>query len=129
LSRAAVLYFERGPSVLHRFLPFRLANVLGWLVTLLTPFATAAVFLFKVVPGMVQVRFKMRLLGLNRRLERVDKASRQADTETLVDELDALDRESAGLKVPRHLEEKFFQFRQSVHDVRDRVPPPSQGSD
>jgi len=127
LSRAAVRYFERGPNILHRFLPFRLAEILGWLVALLTPFATAALFLFKAVPGLIQARFKMRLLGLYRRLERIEKASPHADAQTLLDELTTLERESAELNVPRALEAPFFEFRQNVHDVRDRISQTAHG--
>ena len=79
-------------------------------MTLLTPFATAAVFLFKVVPGLIHARFKVRVLGLYRRLERIEKTSHQADNETLLDELEALDRESAGLKVRGPSKKSFSNF-------------------
>ena len=121
LSPVAVQYFERGPSTLHRFLPFRVAEVVGWFVTLLTPLATAAVFLFKAVPGMIRFRFNVQLQRLYRRLERVEKRSAEVDVETVLDELDAIESASSRLKVPRTQDAPYFEFRQNVHDVRDRV--------
>ena len=85
----------------------------------LTPFATAAFFLFKAVPGLVRLRFSIRLQRLYRRLERIEKAD-DPEVERLP-ELDQLVRESAGLNVPRTLVAPYFEFRQNVHDVRERL--------
>jgi len=129
LSPAAVTYFARGQNVLFRSLPFRLAAIVGWLVVLLTPFATAAVFLFKVVPTLIQAPFEIRLRGLYRRLERIEKAPPHADTDRLHAELAEIDRESIGLKVPWSSEPSFFGFRQAVRDVRASVSAAPRGTD
>ena len=78
---------------------------------------------FKAVPGLVRLRFSIRL-QLYRRLERIQKAD--PEVERLLPELDPLVRESAGLNVPRALVAPYLEFRQNVHAVRDRLETASR---
>jgi len=139
LSPAATQYFSQGPGFVYRLLPFGLASLATWLVTLLTPFATAAFFLFKAVPGLIRLRFNMRLQKCYRRLQQLETAmGGDVETKELLRELDALREESTDLRVPRSLVPSYLEFRQNIHDSRERLVanretrekqvPPSRGS-
>ena len=55
-------------------------------------------------------------------MEKVEKASAAgADQSSLLAELDAVDRESAIIFVPRTSLPDYIDFRQFLHDMRERV--------
>ena len=81
------------------------------------------------MPALIQAPFELRLLGFYRRLQRIEKAAPHGDTDTLLTELADLDRESLRLWVPRRAEASFFEFRQNVHDLRERLSATPPGAD
>ena len=99
LSPAATQYFSQGQGFVYKLLPFWLASLATWLVTLLTPVATVAFFVFKAVPGVFKLRFSMHLQKFYRRLQQLEQKAMGpgVETEELLRELDALREESADL--------------------------------
>jgi hypothetical protein len=61
------------------------------------------------------------LRKLYRRLERIEKVLDDADRETLLTELEEIDERSAKVRVPRNQRAPYFELRQNIHDLRDRV--------
>jgi hypothetical protein len=60
--------------------------------------------------------------GYWRRLEKLEKqrAAGEPD-EAVLAELDEILRESAEFKVPLNLKPAYFELRQEMHDMRDRL--------
>jgi hypothetical protein len=54
-----------------------------------------------------------------KRLEKARGAG--VDREKLGRDLDQLDRDSVHLRVPRSMASMYIEFRQAVHDMRDRL--------
>ena len=122
LSSAAVTYLDHGRGLIYRLLPFWLAGLLTWLVQLLTPAATVALFLFRILPGWRRLRFNLRVRRFFKRLVRLEKArGAGVPSDEILRDLDQLDRDSVGLKVPRGMASPDFEFRQAIHDMRDRL--------
>lgn len=129
VSSAAVSYLQEGQGLVYRLLPFWLAGLLSWLAQLLTPFVTVALFLYQILPRLLHMRFESRHRHFFKRLERLEKArgagANQAQIqealEKLVADLDRLDRDSVGLPVPRGMTSPYFELRQAIHDMRDRL--------
>jgi TRAP transporter TAXI family solute receptor len=122
ISPTAIRYYEQGPSFLRRILPFRVATFVDRFLVVIVPVLTVALTLFKSVPALIRMRYSIQIQGLYRRLEAVEKSlSAEADRQLLVKELDDLERASAKMSVPRSNIAPYFEFRQNIHDARQRV--------
>jgi len=127
LSRAATHYYTDGPSVLRRWLPFRLATLADRFLLMAATIASAAVAIFTIVPAVLKLSFNAATGRVYRRLEAVEKSlTADFDRKKTCAELDELNRITAAMRVPmRSLEAPWFELRQNLHDLRDRVE--SQG--
>jgi len=122
LDRSAKRYFEQGATGLSKFLPYKAARWLNHLGFVVLPFLGLAVVLVKVVPTVLRLWGQMRLIGLFKKLEVVEQADAAgADRSRLLDELNQIDRASAKIFVPRSQIHDYIDFRQFLHDMRERV--------
>jgi hypothetical protein len=86
------------------------------------PLLVAAFLFFKTVPVILRVWWQVRLIGLLKRLEKVEKAHAMGgDRSKLLADLDLMDQKSAKMFVPRSSAHDFIDFRQFLHDMRERV--------
>jgi len=123
LKLAAENFYKNGPPKLQRFLPFRLAAWINRFLAAAAAIASAAVTIFKLVPALVGLPFR---LGIRRGYDDLRKIEMSAATgtgqKTLLDELAKVDRSTASIKVPlRNLEIQWLELRQYLHDMRDRL--------
>jgi len=122
LKRAAGRYYDQGEKGLSKFLPYNVTRWLNHLGFVVLPLLALAVVLAKVVPLFLKTWTAIRLTGFFKRLERVEKSHAAAgDRSQLIAELDALDRDSATIFVPRSSLPIYIDFRQFLHDMRERV--------
>jgi len=122
LKRAADRYYKQGEKGLSKFLPYSVTRWLNHLSFVVLPLLTLAVVLFKIVPLSLTVWITIKLKGFFKRLENVEKShAAGVDQAQLLVELDALDHASATIFVPRSRLQEYIDFRQFLHDMRDRV--------
>ena len=122
LSSSAATYLADGRGLIYRLLPFWMAGLVTWLVEMLTPAATVAVFVYKILPSWRGFHFNLRRRRFFKRLVRLEKArGAGAPADEVLRDLDKLDSDSVGLKVPRGMASPYFEFRQAIHDMRDRL--------
>ncbi len=121
LSHAADMYYKEGPSRLSRALPFWLGTLVDRFRWAIATLAGSVLAVFSLLPRLLSLRFNLTLEGLYRRLERIEKGIDGSDRETLLTELEEIDRRSAELRVPRNQRAPYFELRQNIHDLRDRV--------
>jgi TRAP transporter TAXI family solute receptor len=125
LHRAARRYFESGPSLLFRFLPFRLAAWLDRMKILLLPLGTLLLPLLKTVPPIYRWRIRHKIYRWYRVLRDVDIKLQTADghTDFSVDiaKLDRLDVELAEVSIPLSYMEEFYNLRLHVSFMLDRL--------
>jgi len=104
LSPAAEQYFREGPSFLYRVLPFWAAAVADRLKILLLPLITLLFPLFKVTPPLYRWRVRSKIYRWYKRIRDVDHrltlAPPGSDLSPLVAELEAVQREVEGVRVP-----------------------------
>ena len=97
----------------------RWLNHLGFVVL---PLLALAVVLVKIVPVILKISISIKLTGFFKRLEKVEKAHAAGEESSpLLAELDALDRASAKTFVPRSNLPAYIDFRQFLHDMRERI--------
>jgi len=122
LDRSARRYFDQGQTGLSRFLPYKVTRWLNHLGFVVLPLLTLAAVLLKLVPTALRIWGQVRLTGLLKKLEAVEKAQAAgADRSRLVAELDRIDEASATMFVARSTVHDYIDFRQFLHDMRERV--------
>jgi hypothetical protein len=122
LKPAARRYYEQGEKGLSKFLPYKVTRWLNHLGFVVLPLLALAVVLVKIVPLILKIRISIKLTGFFKRLEEVEKSNAGGgDQPALLAELDALDRASATIFVPRSNLSNYIDFRQFLHDMRERV--------
>lgn len=123
LSRAADNFYTNGPPKLQKFLPFRLATWINRFFAAVLALASAAVAIFKLVPTLISLPFRRSVGRSYRELEAIERsAASGADKKTLLKELAKVDRSTAAMAVPmRTLRTTWFELRQYIHDMRDRL--------
>lgn len=73
MNPQARIYLERGPSFLHRFLPFRVAMMIDRTKILLLPLITLLIPLFRVAPPLYRWRIRSRIYRWYEDLRGVDE--------------------------------------------------------
>jgi hypothetical protein len=121
LSHVADMYYEQGASRLNRVLPFWLGNLVNRFRWAIATFAGSALAIFGLLPRLLGLRFNVTLEKLYRRLERIEKGLDGGDRDRLLRELGEIDQRSARLRVPRSRRAPYFELRQNIHDLTDRV--------
>lgn len=122
LSEAAADYYRTGPSPLRRVLPFWLATIVDRFLGFAAAVGGAAIAVFGLVPRLLGMRFQVAANGYWRRLEKLEKQrAAGAEDEVILARLDEILQESADLSVPLSLRPAYFELRQEMHDMRDRL--------
>jgi TRAP-type uncharacterized transport system substrate-binding protein len=128
LDRAAVRYFDQGETGLAKRVPYSLARHLNHLGFVVLPLVGLAVVVVKFLPIVLRVWTNLRLTGLFKKLEAVEKAhAAGTDRAELLTQLAEIDRASSGIFVPRSKLAEYIDFRQFLHDMRDRIAGGSAG--
>jgi TRAP-type uncharacterized transport system substrate-binding protein len=122
LHRAANRYYDQGEKGLSKILPYKVTRWLNHLGFVVLPLLTLAFILIKIVPLVLKIWSNIQLVGLLKRLEAVEKADAAGgDREQLLADLDFIDEKSAKLFVPRSTVHDYIDFRQFLHDMRERI--------
>jgi TRAP-type uncharacterized transport system substrate-binding protein len=123
LNRAADDFYTKGPSKLQKFLPFRLAAWVERFLTAAVAIASAAVTIFRIVPALISLPFKMKIKRAYSELHALEKsAASGTDQKTLLEGWAKVDESTGTIKVPmRSLEPQWLELRQYLHDMRDRL--------
>jgi len=124
LSRAASRYYQYGPPLLQRFLPFWAASLVDRLKVMLLPLVVLLLPLFKVMPPIYSWRMRARIYRWYRELERIDLAlhddPEQAMQGELLLQLAALEQEVLRVEVPLSFASQLYHLRQHIELVRSR---------
>ena len=106
-ARVGVWYPERHASA-----------VVGHVVPFLVVFST----IFRGVPLLTRFSFSFSSQRLYKRLKRIELADNTDDQrDDLLRELDAIEADSKRLPVPKMYLGPYFELRQNIHDLRDRL--------
>lgn len=122
MSHAATRFYEEGPSRMRQVLPPWVATLADRFALFVLPVLSVAWILFKSIPAAVGIRFRMKTLALFRKLETIEQDfARQPDRERQLEELAEIDRDCASWRVPRMKLDAYFELRQAIHDLRERL--------
>jgi len=122
LNRAAIRYYKQGEKGLSKFLPYKVTRWLNHLGFVVLPLLTLAVVLVKIAPMVLKIWGQLRLGVFLKGLEAVEKEHAAGTVRSkLIAELDLIDQKSITMFVPRSIVHDYIDFRQFLHDMRERV--------
>lgn len=122
LDATARRYFDQGEKGLGKRLPYGVTRYLNHLGSFVLPLLALVVVLLKFLPMAFKVWFKLQTQRRMIQLGNVEKRYAAGDDRTgLSAELDRIDQATAKLFVPRACAHDFVDFRQFLHDMRERV--------
>jgi len=122
LAPAAARYYDQGESGISKAFPYRIARWINYLGLVVIPLLVGAVVVVKVLPVVLKAWITIRLSRFFKQLEAVEKAdAARRPRRELLAMLQEIDEASAGIFVPRSKLPEYIDFRQFLHDMRDRI--------
>lgn len=123
MAEAARDYYKNGPSLLHRYLPFWVANYARRALAILVTVVAIVVPIFSYAPRIYQWLVRRRVIALYRELRAVEHELKPglppARLDTFRDEIERIDHASKTLPL-RH-SDLFFALRNHIELTRARL--------
>jgi TRAP transporter TAXI family solute receptor len=125
LAATAGRYFQSGPTMLYRYLPFRAAAWVDQVKLILLPLCTLLLPFLKVAPPIYRWRIRSKIYRWYRVLREIDQKLKRTGAATdLAEEiakLKRLDEELADVSVPLSYMEEFYNLRLHAAYVLQRL--------
>ncbi|MFK7741125.1 MAG: TAXI family TRAP transporter solute-binding subunit [Planctomycetota bacterium] len=126
IAEAASDYFQSGPSLLARYMPFWLAQLLKRIAVLAIPLITLMIPLFKVAPTAYKAVMRRRIHSYYDDLDRIEESMVQAKHAAELDEClqrvdDLAETVATGIEVPTSFRNEEYDLRLHIAQVRGRV--------
>lgn len=126
VHEAAADYFRSGPSLLTRYLPFWLANLLKKLLVFMIPLVTLLIPLLKIAPGLYKATMRKRIHrwydDLDGIEEQIAAASSPAQFDACAEQLRNLDHlVETGIQVPTTFRREEYDLRIHLAHVRAQL--------
>ena len=126
LNESARLYFENGPPLLQKYLPFWVASAIDRGKVLLLPLVTLLIPLFKLAPPIYRWRIRSRIYRWYEVLRKIEGDLKSHETpeelEHHLQTLEVMERELDDVdSVPLSYMEEFYNLRLHVEFVDRRV--------
>jgi hypothetical protein len=125
VNKDAKYFLKNPPGFLRRTLPFWLASMIDRLIILVVPLLFVLIPLIRMMPPLLRWRVQRRIYNRYKRVrqieERLHVASSREELEAGHDELVAMDKSLATLKIPISFVEELYNLRTNVSYVRVRL--------
>jgi TRAP transporter TAXI family solute receptor len=126
LGKEARRFYDYGPPLLQRYLPFWAATLIDRLKVMLLPLIALLLPLFKIMPPIYRWRMRSRIYRWYRELLYIDRQlylERAAgdNQEQLLSELDKIEQGISEVHVPLSFAEELYDLRLHVTLVRERL--------
>jgi TRAP-type uncharacterized transport system substrate-binding protein len=123
LSTSAARYYESGPPLLRKYLPFQLATWIDRFIMVVVAFGSIAIAVFSILPKLIEMHLDRQLQAAYRRMEEVEKAFvAGSDRSTLLAILDDVDTDTSDIRIRlRSSIASWLELRQFLYDLRERI--------
>ena len=125
LNRDAARFYEHGPPLLQRYLPFGLASQVDRLKIMLVPLLTLLLPLAKIMPPTYRWRVRKKIYRWYEELQALDNAGyaphESIPLEVQLQTLQALEEEVRKVTVPLSYADELYSLRMHIGLVRDRL--------
>jgi len=128
LAKEAQRFYQSGPPLLQRYLPFWLANLIDRMWPVLVSIVAILIPLSRMVPPLYEFRVRRRVFRWYGQLQAIETAQGQRPAAELAQQLDAIEARVADITVPLSYADELYALRGHIGMVRRRlaaVPPPA----
>jgi TRAP-type uncharacterized transport system substrate-binding protein len=126
LAKEAQRFYQGGPPLLQRYLPFWLANLVDRMWVALFSIVAVLIPLSRLLPPLYEFRVRSRIFRWYRNLRQIeaDLQERDASRDDLLAALDKLERRAFAVTVPLSYADELYALRQHIDLVRARLQKP-----
>src|SRR6185503_18700581 len=123
LAKDAARYYQSGPPLLQRYLPFWLANLIDRMWVALFSIVAVLIPLSRLVPPLYAFRIRSRIFRWYRNLRPIESDANLGEKEPqeLLAALDKLESRVAGIAVPLSYNDELYTLRTHIDLVRERL--------
>jgi TRAP transporter TAXI family solute receptor len=125
LDRQAQRYLESGPSLLRRYLPFRVAGFVERLWVLVLPLLTLAIPLMRIAPPAYRWQIRRKVYRWYKFLRRIEDdmwdAKDPGTKAALLERLNKMQRDVGKVGVPLSYAEQLYHLRLHIEFLRQRI--------
>jgi TRAP-type uncharacterized transport system substrate-binding protein len=123
LAKEAQRYYQSGPPLLQRYLPFWLANLIDRMWVALFSIVAVLIPLSRLLPPLYEFRVRSRIFRWYRNLRQIesDLEAKETGREELLAALDRLERRAFAVTVPLSYADELYALRQHIALVRARL--------
>jgi TRAP-type uncharacterized transport system substrate-binding protein len=123
LAKEAARFYQSGPPLLQRYLPFWLANLIDRMWVALFSIIAVLIPLSRLLPPLYEFRVRSRIFRWYRYLRQIeaDREGGQVPREELLASLDKLERRASAITVPLSYADELYALRQHIDLVRGRL--------
>ena len=125
LNEDAVRYYEFGPSILQRYLPFWAATFIDRMKIMMLPLLTLLLPLLKLGPPIYVWRTRVKIYRWYSVLREIDQRHAGGGTRKLARQdlrrLEHLEKELNGISVPLSYMTEFYDLRMHIAHVRAKI--------
>jgi len=123
IAKDAARYYQSGPPLLQRYLPFWLANLVDRMWVALFSIVAVLIPLSRLLPPLYRFRVRSRVFRWYRYLRNIEyrMEAKQAPPAELAAELDRLEEKAAKIRVPLSYADELYALRGHINLVRERL--------
>jgi TRAP-type uncharacterized transport system substrate-binding protein len=123
LAKEAQRFYQSGPPLLQRYLPFWLANLVDRMWVALFSIVAVLIPLSRLVPPLYEFRVRSRIFRWYRYLRQIESEleDSHAKRDELLAALDKLERRAFAVTVPLSYADELYALRQHIDLVRARL--------
>ena len=123
LAKDAARYYQSGPPLLQRYLPFWLANLIDRMWVALFSIIAVLIPLSRLVPPLYEFRIRSRIFRWYRNLRQIESDAENGvkPAAELLGSLDRLDARVSGIAVPLSYTDEVYTLRAHIDLVRERL--------
>ncbi len=125
LSEEAQRFYQYGPSLLQRYLPFWVATFLARMKIMLVPLIVLLFPLFKIMPLAYRWKMRSKIYRWYSKLEAVDPKVHKDDLpehlDDYISELDLIEDQVSAISVPLSYSEELYGLRLHIGMLRDEL--------
>lgn len=123
LSSHARRFYQFGPPLLQRYLPFRFASLIDRLKVMMLPLIVLMIPLMKIMPPIYTWRMRSKIYRWYQELERIDleQSRNSKEIDALRERLDSIEQEVIHVHVPLSFASQLYDLRQHIELVKRRL--------
>ncbi len=125
IADEAQRYFEYGPNLLQRILPFWLADMIGRMVIMLIPLLGVMLPLFKIAPPTYRWKTRSKIYKWYKSVKEIESAA--STKKAAIASLKKIDQEVKKTRVPLSYTDELYNLRQHIEMIRSRLEKEENG--